>query len=272
MRPEPGITQEYARELAEGGALSIAVGVESASRRILRLINKGISIVDAKVAIRNLAAAGIAVEVMCFTDFPTETAKEALTTLRLLDAYRERIALFMCGRFHLTHGAAVAMNPQAFGIRDVWQVSGDDLGTGIFYEEDVESKTPRDHQRIGDAIRELSTRWWFHRYPWAGSLSTSHTLLWYDHHGPDIFRRCAGVRSGSGNPAADRGAARRRFDAGMISEKAQEHEEHIWHTLVYKRRSVTRRAYRELARTCPPVKRGGSRSCGHSNFTISSGD
>jgi len=253
MRPEPGITPEYAHELAEGGALSIAVGVESASRRILRLINKGISIVDAKVAIRNLAAAGIAVEVMCFTDFPTETAGEALATLRLLDEYRTRIALFMCGRFHLTHGAAVAMSPRAFGIRDIWQVSGDELGTGIFYEEDVESKTQRDHQRIGDAIRALSTGWWFHRYPWAGSLSTSHTLLWYDHHGPDVFRRYAGVRSASGNPVADRGAARRLFDAGMISEKAQEHEAHIWHTLVYKRRSVTRRAYKEIARTYPPA-------------------
>ncbi|MGA1796529.1 MAG: B12-binding domain-containing radical SAM protein [bacterium] len=255
MRPEPVITPEYASELAEGGALSIAVGVESASRRILRLINKGISIAESKTAIRNLASADIAVEVMCFTDFPTETAGEAFATLRFLDEYHTRIALFMCGRFHLTHGAPVAMNPRAFGIRDIWEVSGDELGTGIFYEEKSQAKTRMDHQRIGDAIRALSAGWWLHRYPWAGSLSTAHTLLWFDQHGPDVFRRYAGVRSPSGGSGEGRGITKRLFDVRAISEKASEHEARIWHTLVYRRRSVTRRDYEELARTFPPAGR-----------------
>ena len=43
MRPKPGLTPECCRDLKDGGALSMALGVETAAPRLLRLIDKGIS-------------------------------------------------------------------------------------------------------------------------------------------------------------------------------------------------------------------------------------
>jgi len=73
MRPEPGLTPECCRDLKDGGALSMALGIETASSRLLCLIDKGVFLKDMQTAIKNLSDAGIAVEAMCFTEFPTET-------------------------------------------------------------------------------------------------------------------------------------------------------------------------------------------------------
>lgn len=118
MRPERYLTPERCAELAEGGALAMALGVESAAPRVLGLIDKGIPVEDVRAAIEHLADAGVAVEAMCFADFPTESYREALATVRFLEELRGRISLFICGEFDLTHGALVAQRPQEFGIRE----------------------------------------------------------------------------------------------------------------------------------------------------------
>nr|NJM03802.1 hypothetical protein [Desulfobacula sp.] len=43
MRPEKTLTKDCCRDLKDGGALSIALGIESASPRVLKLIHKGIA-------------------------------------------------------------------------------------------------------------------------------------------------------------------------------------------------------------------------------------
>lgn len=255
MRPEPALDAECCRALAEGGALGIALGVESAAPRVLKLIHKGLKVKDAARAVKNLAAAGIAVEAMCFTDFPTETAREALMTTRFIEEHREDIALFICGEFALTTGAAVAQHPGEYGIRETWQVAGDEFATTLFYQEATPSKSPADRERIDDAIDRLARSWWLHRYPWAGSLSTAHTLLWYDRYGADVFRRLAVQRP---KPAEPR-PGKRRLPPGRDVEKvwrrARENEAEIWRILVTEKRTVTREAYRRLAEGLPSVEK-----------------
>ena len=92
---------------------------------------------------------------MCFTDFPTETADEALADAELpRRACASSVAVYIVGEFDLTHGALVAQSPERFGIDEAWQLEGDELGTGLFYEEAVPSKTRR---RSG--TRRRSARW-----------------------------------------------------------------------------------------------------------------
>ncbi|PIV01206.1 MAG: B12-binding domain-containing radical SAM protein [Syntrophobacterales bacterium CG_4_8_14_3_um_filter_58_8] len=255
MRPEPALDQECCRVLAEGGALGMALGVESAAPRVLQLIHKGLSVRDAALAVKNLAAAGIAVEVMCFTDFPTETGREALMTARFIEELRDSIALFICGEFALVVGARVAQHPGEYAIRETWHVAGDEFSTALFYEESVPSKTPADRERIDDAIDRLARSWWLHRYPWAGSLSTAHTLLWYDRYGADVFRRLAGTRR---EPAEPRPGGKRRLpprrDLEQVWQRAREHETEIWRILVTEKRAVSREAYCRLAEALPSVR------------------
>jgi anaerobic magnesium-protoporphyrin IX monomethyl ester cyclase len=254
MRPEPTVDAKCCRALAAGGALGVALGVESAAPRVLKLIHKGLTVRDATRAVKNLAAAGIAVEAMCFTDFPTETVREALMTVHFIEELRENVALFICGEFALTTGARVAQHPGEYGIRETWHVAGDEFSKALFYEESAPSKTPADRERIDDAVDRLARSWWLHRYPWAGSLSTAHTLLWYDRYGVDVFRRLAGARRKSAEPFSGKRRIPLRHDLEQVWQRARENEAEIWRILVTEKRTVTRETYRRLAEALPSVR------------------
>jgi len=250
IRAESALTPECCRELFKGGALSLAVGIESGSPRILKLINKGIRRSAMKSAVENLAAAGIAVEWMCFTHFPTETLPEAMETLQFIEEERENIALFTCGDFSLVHGAEVSRRPREFGISDVWQVDGDDFIQTLFYREKVLSKQPGEDDKIDSCIRKLSQGYWLHNYPWAGSLSTAHSLLWYDHYGPDVFRRYSRKRL-----LREKETPAKWFrKMSGIAEVSAGNEEEIWRTLIFQKREVSPESYRKLSEAIPVIK------------------
>jgi len=216
-------------------------------------MNKGITLEEMQSAVMNLANAGIAVEAMCFTDFPTETSQEALTTIQCIEQFRDQLALFICGQFDLVHGADVARAPEKYGIREIWHVAGDEFLTGLFYEEHAPSKSPSERETIDAAIDRLASFWRLHRYPWAGSLSTAHTLLWYDRYGPDVFKRIAGIRQHVQPPRIRKPSVSARSAVAQIAQQAHANEAEIWRTLIRAKRTVTRDLYRQLADDLPSV-------------------
>ncbi|MBU0972015.1 MAG: B12-binding domain-containing radical SAM protein [Proteobacteria bacterium] len=251
MRPEPELTEAVCKDLAAGGALSMALGIESASPRLLKLINKGIFVDRMQAAVENLGAAGIAVEAMCFNGFPTETFADAKATLGFIRALKEKIALFICGRFGLWHGSHVALHPEQYQIQRIWQMKGDVLGTGLFYESRI-PRSPADQDRIDGAIDRLSDLWWLHDYPWAGALSTAHTLLWYAKKGADVFRRHALVPDRVKLPKG-KSNLKSRFNMKQMMARAGENEARIWQTLVHEQETVGRKPYEALAASLPRV-------------------
>jgi anaerobic magnesium-protoporphyrin IX monomethyl ester cyclase len=251
MRPEPGLTPECCRDLKDGGALSMALGIESASPRLLRLIDKGVSLKSMQKAVKNLSSAGIAVEAMCFTDFPTETFAEAKSTLAFIREMREHVSLFICGRFGLCHGSRVAQVPEDYGIQEVWRLQGDELETGLFYEERFPSKSDFERERLDQAVEALSAGWWLHDYPWAGSLSTAHTLLWYARYGSDAFKRFAGTPRLQAGPLQSSFRSR-RFDINRMMRVAGRHEAEIWHRIIYDQKEVSPERYDVYSRAYAP--------------------
>ncbi|MGA1825553.1 MAG: B12-binding domain-containing radical SAM protein [bacterium] len=248
MRPERSLNAENCRKMAEGGALCLTFGIESASHRVLRRIDKGIQVHEMREAIENTASATIAVEVMCFTGFPTETYAEALETIHFINDLYAYISLFMCGEFELLHGSKVAAFPENYDIKKIWHVEGDQFLTGIFYEELKSWKTSEEKEKIDHAIDDLSHRWQLRRYPWAGSLSTAHTFLWYDRFGPEVFKKIAHSTKGARLALYNRPA---RFDISRIIKETGARETEIWETLVRKERKVTPALYRTLAKKQP---------------------
>jgi hypothetical protein len=241
LKPERYLTAERAETLRRGGAVACALGVESASPRVLDLIDKGAPVGVVSDVIGRLASAGIAAEAMCFTGFPTETLADALATLSFLDDRRDQVAAFIVGQFDLTHGALVAQAPERFGIREVWQVEGDTLGTGLFFEEETPPLRDGEPAELDRALDALSSGWLLRRYPWAGSLSTAHTVLYYDRHGRDVFRRLASEVRGGVIGASTRSVPA-RFDLDAAAE-ALAREAEAWHQLVRVVRKVSREAY-----------------------------
>jgi hypothetical protein len=246
MRPEAALSPETCRWLHDGGALAFSLGIESGSRRILSLINKGVSIEDMRSAIRNLAGAGIAAECMTFTGFPGETGREALATIKFIESLREKISLFICGQFDLVPGSRIARYPGEYGISDIWMVAGDEFVKTLFYEVQIPSTSDKDADKTESAIDNLSHKYWLHSYPWAGSLSTAHTLLWYQRSGPGIFRLApeSSFKLYQPDDVTDQSTTR-RYKTALRAERI---EADIWETLIYEKRTVTRSAYQKLAK------------------------
>jgi hypothetical protein len=251
LKPEKYLTAERAQKLRDGGGVACALGVESANPRVLSMIDKGAPVSTVRDTIRHLAGAGLAVEAMCFSDFPTETYAEAMDTLRFLEELRDDVALYIVGEFDLTHGALVAQEPAKFGIKETWQLDGDLLGTGLFYEESRAPKRGADAGKLDAALDRLSAGWRVRRYPWAGSLSTAHTVFHYARFGPGVFRDRA--RLPEVRPFGARiGEAAARFDLALVA-RSDEDELAIWHELVRRQRHVSRAAYQALAHALPPL-------------------
>jgi hypothetical protein len=186
---------------------------------------------------------------MCFTDFPTETFDEAMATLRFLEEQAPHIAAFIVGQFELTHGSRVAREPSHFGLRESWIVRGDALGTALFFAERRSSKRARERVRLEQALDRLASGWLLRSYPWAGSLSTAHTIFYYDRFGSGVFRDLSGQAHGQllGTTPAKQTS---RLDLAQLAH-AEESESKIWHELTHVRRQISRQAYDALAAQLP---------------------
>jgi radical SAM superfamily enzyme YgiQ (UPF0313 family) len=254
LKPEKYLTQERADLLRRAGAVACALGVESGSNRVLKLIDKGAPVEVVSDVMARLSTSGIAAEAMCFTEFPTETADEALSTLEFLDERRENLAVYIVGEFGLTHGSLVAQSPERFGIRETWELEGDHFGLGIFFSPETPWKTDDERAEVDDRLNELSSGWALRSYPWAGAVSTAHTILTYDRRGKGAFRELAelGMNDSLLGDTSEL-VADLRYDP-RDCERAEAREGAIWATLVNEHRIVGREPYEALAAKTPSLK------------------
>ena len=102
-------------------------------------------------------------------------------------------------------------------------------------------KTEREPEKLDRALERLSAKFTMKSYPYAGSLSTAHTLLWYDHFGPSAFKQ---------------NGRRENIDEreSVSPDEAYEvldREEEIWRRLLFNKRTVYRQAYAAEASRMP---------------------
>ena len=118
VRFDASYTPALARLMARAGCIAVTGGLECATERLLKLMNKGITLASARIALRNFSDAGILVHAYLMYGFPTQTEKEAYAALRYVrDRFREGViqsAFFH--RFALTVHSPIARAPSRFGI------------------------------------------------------------------------------------------------------------------------------------------------------------
>jgi len=119
VRLEKYWSRERCELLRRSGCVTVSVGFESGNQRILDLIDKGTTPAQVKQTITAMHAAGIAVQMMGFTGFPTETFAEARDSIDFLADNRELWTFGGLGSFVLTPGAIVAKEPARFGIANM---------------------------------------------------------------------------------------------------------------------------------------------------------
>jgi hypothetical protein len=180
---------ERCSKLASAGCVCLSFGMESGNQRILDLIDKGTKIHHMRETMKNFAEAGIAVQLMAFNGFPTETPAELQDTVRFVTETDEYWATGGIGTFLLTGNAIVARNPERFGIKTV-ETQNVDVGRAVaFRMESQESASTMSTEEIdasfdhrGDIFPQVLGR------PWAGGTDTLHSMIYYEHYGKKFFK------------------------------------------------------------------------------------
>ena len=119
IRFEKSFTPELCAELADSGCIAVSGGLEVASDRLLKLMQKGVSVAQVARVTHAFTEAGILVHAYLMSGFPTQTVQD---TVDALEYVRQ---LFAAGciqsgffhRFACTVHSPVGLHPEQYGVR-----------------------------------------------------------------------------------------------------------------------------------------------------------
>ena len=119
IRFEKAYTPELCYLMAQAGCIAVSGGLEVASNRLLKLMNKGVSIEQTVTAARNLTNAGIMVHVYLMYGFPTETLQETINALELVRRMFEEgiVQSAFWHRYAMTVHSPSGKDPQKYGTK-----------------------------------------------------------------------------------------------------------------------------------------------------------
>ena len=133
IRFEKSFTSELCYLLAQSGCIAVSGGLEVASERILKLINKGITIETARESMKNLAEAGIMTHAYLMYGFPTETARETIDSLEIVRDLFEKgwIQSAFWHRYAMTIHSPSGLHPDEFGVKRI------EISAGSFANNEI---------------------------------------------------------------------------------------------------------------------------------------
>ncbi len=108
---------EGARRLYRAGCRKLLFGFETATPRLLKLMQKGQSLKSTLEVARNCAQAGISVTFYAMVGFPTETREEARATLAFLVENKDVVREVSLQTFHIDEVAKTYREAESFGIQ-----------------------------------------------------------------------------------------------------------------------------------------------------------
>ena len=119
IRFEKAYTSELCHLMAQAGCIAVSGGLEVASNRLLKLMNKGVSIEQTVTAARNLTNAGIMVHVYLMYGFPTETLQETINALEVVRRMFEEgiVQSAFWHRYAMTVHSPSGKDPQKYGTK-----------------------------------------------------------------------------------------------------------------------------------------------------------
>jgi radical SAM superfamily enzyme YgiQ (UPF0313 family) len=152
IRFEKSFTPQLCNELADSGCIAVSGGLEVASDRLLKLMQKGVSVDQVARVTHAFADAGVLVHAYLMYGFPTQTVQD---TVDALEYVRQ---LFVAGciqsgffhRFTCSVHAPVGLHPEHYGVRLT------PLPAGSFAKNDVGFVDPAgvDHDALGIALNK----------------------------------------------------------------------------------------------------------------------
>ena len=235
MRMEKIFLPERCRKMAKSGCVCISFGMESGNQRILDLIDKGTRINYMAATMKNFSAAGVAVQLMAFTDFPTETPEEKKETFDFVQDNKDYWSTGGMGAFLLTGTSIIARDPQKFGIRLI-ETEDADVARAIAYKLDKETdrkvllteESDASFDEDGGIFPRVLGR------PWAGGTDSLHTMIYYDAYNQTFFKEHRISDPATNKPESDEELLRSMISVpGKLSESCLDIGKMISHRKAY---------------------------------------
>ncbi|MGE4233577.1 MAG: radical SAM protein [Bacteriovoracia bacterium] len=119
IRFEKTFTKELTQLMADSGCIAVTGGLEVASDRLLKLINKGVTIEQVTRVTRAFQSAGILVHAYLMYGFPTQTIQETIDSLEVVrQLFKSNcIQSAYWHRFSATIHSPIGKEPKNFGIK-----------------------------------------------------------------------------------------------------------------------------------------------------------
>jgi radical SAM superfamily enzyme YgiQ (UPF0313 family) len=152
IRFEKNFTADLCLLLKTAGCIAVSGGIEVASDRLLKLIDKGITIEQVSKVTHHFTQSGIMVHSYLMYGFPTQTTQETIDSLEVVRQLFEE-GIIHSGFWHqfaLTAHSPVGKNPENFNVKITTQ------GIGSFANNDLEFKdlTGTQHERFSEGLKK----------------------------------------------------------------------------------------------------------------------
>jgi hypothetical protein len=152
IRFEKSFTQDLCLLLKASGCIAVSGGLEVASDRLLKLIDKGVTVEQVAKVTRNFTEAGIMVHAYLMYGYPTQTIQETVDSLEMVRQLFEA-GVLQSGFWHqfaMTAHSPVGMYPEKFGVVKDTEAIGTFANNDINYTD----KTGIDHNKFSFGLKK----------------------------------------------------------------------------------------------------------------------
>lgn len=157
IRFEKSYDADLCRLLAAAGLIAVTGGLEVANERLLKRIDKGVTIDQVARAAHSFRSAGVLVHAYLMYGFPTQTAQETIDSMELVRQLfgHQLVNSAFWHRFVLTRHAPIYQRPQDFGVQILHSDSR------AFAQNDVSHSDPRGgNHDLFDKVLPLALERW----------------------------------------------------------------------------------------------------------------
>jgi len=151
IRFEKSFTKDLCFLLKLSGCVAVSGGLEVASDRLLKLIDKGISVEQVAQVTRNFTEAGVMIHAYLMYGYPTQTIQETVDSLEMVRQLFEMGILQSAfwHQFAMTAHSPVGLNPEEFGVTPIKQEI-------LFANNDIDftDKTGIDHSKFSFGLKK----------------------------------------------------------------------------------------------------------------------
>lgn len=151
IRFEKSFTKDLCFLLKLSGCVAVSGGLEVASDRLLKLIDKGISVEQVAQVTRNFTEAGVMIHAYLMYGYPTQTIQETVDSLEMVRQLFE-MGILQSGFWHqfaMTAHSPVGLNPEEFGVTPIKQEI-------LFANNDIDftDRTGIDHSKFSFGLKK----------------------------------------------------------------------------------------------------------------------